>query len=194
MIAALGETTGELFLRRMRNRMLVDRVGRSILRDKPVISSNTINISLLRTYPDSTLGREYVRFLDDNNVSPDTRCKVQYVDDPELAYVMQRYRETHDFFHTLTGLPTTVEAELALKYFELAQTGLPMTMLSAIVGPLALSSQQRHLLYTRLVPWAYQCGAGAKFLLNIRFEEHFQTPLSELQKECNIYPIPFNDL
>ena len=32
--------------------------------------------------------------------------QVRFVDDPELAYVMQRYREIHDFTHTLLGMPT----------------------------------------------------------------------------------------
>ena len=30
--------------------------------------------------------------------------QVKFVDDTELAYVMQRYREVHDFVHTLAGL------------------------------------------------------------------------------------------
>jgi ubiquinone biosynthesis protein Coq4 len=32
--------------------------------------------------------------------------QVRFVDDPELAYIMQRYREIHDFTHTLLGMPT----------------------------------------------------------------------------------------
>jgi Coenzyme Q (ubiquinone) biosynthesis protein Coq4 len=44
--------------------------------------------------------------------------------------VMQRYREYHDFFYTLTGLPSMVEGKVALKVFELANTLLPMTGLS----------------------------------------------------------------
>lgn len=34
------------------------------------------------------------------------QLKVRFVDDPELAYIMQRYREIHDFTHTLLGMPT----------------------------------------------------------------------------------------
>lgn len=42
------------------------------------------------------------------NVSPDTRLPVRFVDDADLAYVMQRYRETHDLVHTLLGCPTNM--------------------------------------------------------------------------------------
>ena len=45
---------------------------------------------------------------------------------------MQRYRECHDFYHALTGLPVIIEGELALKAFEFANTGLPMAGLSLV--------------------------------------------------------------
>lgn len=35
-----------------------------VFRDKPRISSSSINLERLRTLPDGTLGREYVRFMD----------------------------------------------------------------------------------------------------------------------------------
>ena len=36
-------------------------------------------------------------------MTPDTRLAVRIVDDEELAYVMQRYREVHDLMHTVLG-------------------------------------------------------------------------------------------
>ena len=45
-------------------------------------------------------------------MSPDTRLAVRFVDDPELAYVMLRYRQTHDLVHTLLGMPTNMLGEL----------------------------------------------------------------------------------
>lgn len=65
---------------------------------------------------------------------------MKFVDDPELAFVMQRYRELHDFWHVIFGLPPTVFGEICLKYVELVQTGLPVTALSGFVGPLRLTS------------------------------------------------------
>lgn len=45
-------------------------------------------------------------------VSPDTRMPAKFVDDEELAYVIQRYREVHDLMHTLLGMPTNMLGEL----------------------------------------------------------------------------------
>jgi ubiquinone biosynthesis protein Coq4 len=48
-------------------------------------------------------------------VTPDSRLPVQFVDDIELAYVMQRYREAHDLFHTVLGMPTNMLGNNHLK-------------------------------------------------------------------------------
>lgn len=39
---------------------------------------------------------------------------------------MTRYRETHDFIHTLVGMPTNMLGEVAVKWIEAINTGLPM--------------------------------------------------------------------
>ncbi|KAG8447404.1 hypothetical protein GDO86_014759 [Hymenochirus boettgeri] len=111
MVAVLGETTGAVALRNLRDRMSRDPEGFQILQERPRIHTSTLNFKQLRELPDGTLGREYVRFLDVNRVSPDTRMPVKYVDDVELAYVAQRYREVHDLMHTLLGMPTNMLGE-----------------------------------------------------------------------------------
>lgn len=45
------------------------------------------------------------------NVTPDSRAAVQFVDDVELAYVMQRYREMHDLIHTVLQMRTNMLGE-----------------------------------------------------------------------------------
>jgi ubiquinone biosynthesis protein COQ4 len=55
------------------------------------------------------------------------RPEVKFVDDEELAYVMTRYRQVHDFFHVLSELPTTVTGELGVKWLELIQVSNNVT-------------------------------------------------------------------
>ncbi|KAI9284184.1 coenzyme Q biosynthesis protein Coq4-domain-containing protein [Umbelopsis sp. AD052] len=190
MIATLGETTGQRYLESIRDQMLQDRTGRRILRERPVINSKSLDLDRLRSLPSDTFGREYVGWLDKEGVTPDTRAAVQFVDDEELAYVMRRYRECHDFFHTLTGLGVTVEEELALKWFEWVQTGLPMTMLSSLFGHLRLTSPERSRLFQNYVPWAIQCGVSSKPLMNVYFEELLDKPLTSVRKELGIFLPP----
>lgn len=72
------------------------------------------------------------------NVTPDSRQPVQFLDDPQLAYVMTRYRESHDLVHTVLGMPTTMLGEVAVKWFEALNTGLPMCYGGAVFGAMRL--------------------------------------------------------
>jgi ubiquinone biosynthesis protein COQ4 len=50
------------------------------------------------------------------------------------------HEQVHDFWHVLCGLPPTVLGELALKWVEMVQTGLPVAAFSGLFGPLALGA------------------------------------------------------
>lgn len=144
MVAVLGETTGHQALINLRNRMRNDPEGGIILAERPRIRLSTLDLNKMASLPDGSFGREYLRFLEDNKVTPDTRAEVRFVDDEELAYVMQRYREVHDLLHTILGMRTNMLGEVAVKWFEAAQTGLPMCVLGAALGPLRLNSRCSH--------------------------------------------------
>lgn len=68
------------------------------------------------------------------NVTPDSRDHVKFIDDIELAYVMQRYREVHDIFHAVLVMPTTMLGEVTVKWVEALQTRLPMCIGGALFG------------------------------------------------------------
>lgn len=189
MVAALGETTGLSALERMRKSMLLDKTGRRILREQPIISSSTLNMNKLSNLPSNSFGFAYISFLNKFNITPDSRANVKYIGDKELAYVMTRYRQVHDFWHVLVQLPITVEAEIGLKWFEYFQTGLPMTALAALFGPLNLTIEQRNILVEHYIPWAINCANSSKSLMNVYYEDKFEVPLIELQKELGILPI-----
>ncbi|XP_068727744.1 ubiquinone biosynthesis protein COQ4 homolog, mitochondrial-like [Montipora capricornis] len=189
MIATLGETTGLFALRRMYKRMTVDPVGQQILKERPLLNSSTLDYGKLRQLPDGTFGREYVRGMDLNRINPD-RDEVKFVDDKELAFVMQRYREVHDFVHTLAGLSISVPHEIAVKWYEMIQTGLPMCALSSIVAPLRLTARERAYLRRYYIPWAVYCGYQSKFFMNVYFEKHFQEPIDDVRQKMNFTPAP----
>lgn len=107
-IAVFGEISAGLVLNRLYQRMMEDDEGRRILVQKPRINSKTVDLNYLSTLPEDTLGKAYYEFLKKNNVTPDSRLPVRFIEDPELAYVMQRYREVHDLVHTVTGQPTNM--------------------------------------------------------------------------------------
>lgn len=174
--------------------MLASATGRRILRERPRISSSTMNLPHLRSLPPNTVGRSYVAWLDREGVSPDTRLKVEFIDDEECAYVMQRYRECHDFYHALTGLPVVVEGEIALKAFEFANTLLPMTGLS-LFAITRLKARARTRFWTIYLPWAIRNGIMGKELINIYWEKILEKDIDELRGELGIEkPIDMRNL
>ncbi|KAK4946360.1 Ubiquinone biosynthesis protein [Elasticomyces elasticus] len=148
-----------------------------------------MSLERLRLLPENSVGRTYAAWLDREGVTPDTRDAVRYIDDEEEAYVMQRYRECHDFYHAVTGLPVWVEGELGLKAFEFANTGLPMTGLS-LAAIVRLKPLERQRMFDIFLPWAFANGWRSKDLINVYWEEELETDCAELRKRLNIEQPP----
>ncbi|KAF2197677.1 ubiquinone biosynthesis protein coq4, mitochondrial [Delitschia confertaspora ATCC 74209] len=186
LIAAFGEATAQPhFIYTLRDRMLRSPTGRRILRDRPRLTSTTLNIPHLRSLPPNTLGHAYAEWLDREGVSPDTRARVRYIDDEECAYVMQRYRECHDFYHALVGLPVFREGEVALKAFEFANTGLPMTGL-AVFSALTLKKKEWERFWGVYGPWAVRNGIQAEDVISVYWEEELETDVGVLRRRLGI--------
>jgi ubiquinone biosynthesis protein COQ4 len=76
MIAALSETTAGPSLPRLRDEMLKSAEGRRVLRDRPRVNSDTVDMSWLATLPENSFGRAYLRWLERCGVTPDSRSPV----------------------------------------------------------------------------------------------------------------------
>eukprot|EP00002_Diphylleia_rotans_P033259 TRINITY_DN7053_c0_g1_i1.p1 TRINITY_DN7053_c0_g1~~TRINITY_DN7053_c0_g1_i1.p1 ORF type:complete len:164 (+),score=28.47 TRINITY_DN7053_c0_g1_i1:74-565(+) len=112
LVAVLSETTGVSSLGKIVSRMRETEEGQQLLKDKPIINSKNLNLDRLSKLPKDTFGYQYWSYLDTHKISPDTRMPIRFVPDPEMAYALLRYRQTHDFLHTLTGLDVTVHGEV----------------------------------------------------------------------------------
>ena len=214
LVGVVGEATGHAALLRMRTRMRQHPVGRAILKERPVVSEATVPTSWLRSLPEHTFGAEYAKYLDKHGFSPDERPSVRFVDDEELAYIILRYRQArrhptagaataevvhrarvphqvHDFWHVLLGLPPSMVGEVALKWAELAQTGLPMCALGAFAGGARLAPQKLALVVRHVLPWAARHAAGGADLMCVYYERELERPLDELRHELRLtMPLP----
>ncbi|XP_070581869.1 ubiquinone biosynthesis protein COQ4 homolog, mitochondrial-like isoform X2 [Ptychodera flava] len=186
MVAVSGETTGYFTIPRIKQRMMADPVGRQILTERPRINSRTMDLDYLRSLPLGTFGKDYIDFMDKCKISPDTRMPVKFIDNIDDAYVIQRYREVHDFCHSLLGMPTNFKGEVVVKWFEWVQTGLPMCGFAATLAPIKLPMNERIDLTRDYIVWAVKTALTAKFYMNIYFEKHFEQPLDEFRQEIGI--------
>ncbi|GFH07835.1 coenzyme Q biosynthesis protein 4 homolog, partial [Haematococcus lacustris] len=114
LVAAVGETTGLYAVKLLHTRMKKDAVGQRILAERPRITD--ASTSHCWSLPSHTFGGAYAKFMGSRGFHADDRPP-----DEELAYVLTRMREVHDFWHVLFDCHTNVFGELALKAVEFVQ-------------------------------------------------------------------------
>jgi ubiquinone biosynthesis protein COQ4 len=188
LVAAVGETAGMAPVIALRDRMARNETGRLLLAERPHITDAVVSPAW--DMPDGTFGAAYANFMGARGFKADERPQVRFVDDPELAWVVARAREVHDFWHVLFGCHTNVFGEVALKAVEFMQTGLPMTGMAVVAGTWRLRAEDRAVLVREFLPWAARAGAGSADLMCIYYERHLGEDLEELRKRWSIEPAP----
>lgn len=190
LVAALGDATGHFALKRLKKTMSLYPEGREILQERPLMRSSDVDIEYLRSLQPGTFGEAYTKFMDAHSFSMDERSPVRFVDDPDLAYVLTRYRQVHDLWHVLADLPPTVDAEVALKWFEMTQTGLPVATLSALGGSVRVPSDKKKTLRRVYIPWAVRAGRKARPLLTVWYERRWEMSLDDVRAELSFEAAP----
>jgi len=137
-----------------------------------------------------SFGFAYKQWMGERGFSPDSRQPIRFLDDPSLGYVLLRYRQVHDFWHVLCDLPPTIVGEIAVKWFEMIQTGLPVCVLSSLFGPFRLTGREKQILFRYYVPWAISAARQSVFLMNVYYEHHLSANIHSLRKALNITPAP----
>ncbi len=165
--------------------------GQRMLADRPELSTELVDYDRLRTLPASTLGGAYVRHLDGNRITADYQAAAtRHVDDPDLAYLMRRFRQTHDVWHALLGLGITGHEEVIIHWFSYGQLRLPVSALIMVFGTL------KHLVLERRWPAlrhtlleAYRSGRDAAPLLGVIWEDLWDLPLDEVRARYKLRPL-----
>ncbi|XP_022115770.2 ubiquinone biosynthesis protein COQ4 homolog, mitochondrial [Pieris rapae] len=186
MISCMGEVTGGEALNYMRQKMLETNEGAEILREMPRINSQLVCFKTLSQMPKNTVGRVYADFMVENKITPDARLPVHFIDDPEMAYVIQRYREVHDLVHATLFMKTNMLGEVTIKWIEGIQTKLPMCISGGIWGAARLKPKHRQLYLKQYLPWAIKTGNDAKFMQGIYFEKRWNQDIDDFHREMNI--------
>lgn len=124
VVNALPGASFERIVRRLRT----TPEGSRLLAAKPSIARVLCERDKMRALPDGTLGREYARFMDDENISVEGLVAAgQREGRPgdELEFVFERLRDTHDLWHVVTRYKGDLLGEAALQAFNFAQIRHP---------------------------------------------------------------------
>jgi len=160
--------------------------GREVLRARPAIDCEQIDLAALSKLPEGTLGQAYSAFLTSRNLTPEVFVAPRDVRDENVRYLSQRMRQTHDLWHVLTGYDTDVLGEIELQAFMYAQLGTPFSLLVAVLG--MSRARPRTIALPRRVWAAFMRGKHAEQLVWRFWERHFTTPVADLRRMLKLVP------
>jgi ubiquinone biosynthesis protein COQ4 len=190
-IHRVEEITGRPRYRHILDEMRASPDGQRLLAEKPELSSEQVDYDALRALPASTLGGAYVRHLDGNKITADYQAaKTRHIDDPDMAYLMRRFRQTHDVWHALLGIGITGHEEVIIHWFSYGQLRLPvsaMIMLFGTMKHLVLERRWGALRHSMLE--AYRAGRDAAPLLAVYWEDYWEEPLDSVRAAYGVHPL-----
>ena len=190
-IHRVEEITGRPRMRALLAELQQTPEGRRLLDERPELSSDHVDYDQLRALPASTFGGAYARHLDDNGITADYQAAAtRHVDDPDLAYLMRRFRQTHDVWHALLGLGIAGHEEVIVHSFSYGQLRLPvsaMIMFFGTVKHIVLERRWGALRHSMLD--AYRAGRAAAPLMAVYWEDLWEAPLETVRVAYNVKPL-----
>ncbi len=190
-IHRVEEITGRPRFRALLAAMSETPEGRRLLAERPELSSEHVEYDRLRALPATTFGGAYVRHLDGNGITADYQAAAtRHVDDPDIAYLMRRFRQTHDVWHALLGLGIAGHEEVIIHSFSYGQLRLPvsaMIMLFGTMKHIVLERRWGALRHSMLE--AYRAGREAAPLMPVYWEDLWEAPLETVRVAYNVIPL-----
>mmetsp|Transcript_9966 Transcript_9966/g.20330 ORF Transcript_9966/g.20330 Transcript_9966/m.20330 type:complete len:303 (+) Transcript_9966:96-1004(+) len=196
-VATTLDISSTLTLSHIQSEMMKSVAGTRILTERPTAATHMpeSTFSSLSSLPSNSFGRYYFEFMSSHGFDPHHRPTVKYVDDVDMAYILLRYRESHDFYHTIYNLPPTVLGEIVLKYIELLEFKLGGAGLQAVIGSIGLLKEaERKQLVEEYIPWVLRNFnnrrrlASGTSLLEVFWEEELQEDMDVLRSRLAIEP------
>jgi len=190
-IHRVEEITGRPRYRQLLTELASTPEGQRLLRERPELSSETVDFDHLRGLPASTLGGAYARHLDGNGITADYQAAAtRHVDDPDMAYLMRRFRQTHDVWHTLLGVGIAGHEEVIVHWFSFGQLRLPVSAMIMLFGSLKhLVLEKRWDAMRHSMLDAYREGKAAVPLLGVMWEDRWDRPLDDVRAEVRVQPL-----
>ena len=176
-------------------RVLADPVGRRLLDEERSLLPVLSDLQSLLALPEGSLGREYARFMEQEELSVTDFAEASLASMSELDYrdrrawtLAQRLRDMHDLIHVVSGYGRDLLGEMAV--------------LSFSAGSRGRGGNYRHSFVLRLAQWKFaragrpdaagvlraasERGARAAFLPAVEWERLLPFPLWLVREQLGI--------
>ena len=183
-------------------RVMRDETGRRILLEGRSLHPVLLDFARLRSLPGGTLGSEYVRFMEENEIdivsfaeaSLRHMAREDYANDAVWTLV-NRARDIHELVHVVAGYGTDELGEMCGLAFTLRQDPRPNATRFAIRVNVASFRRQGFEHAEAVIAAAYRRGAGVPELVAIDWERMLDRRLEDVRAELRISePVPYEPI
>lgn len=180
---------------RLANRMRRSPTGGALLARRDNLLSVLCDRARLEAMPEDSLGRAYLRFLDSEGItaaglvqaSMDGVGLAAVADlDPDVRWMRERMRDSHDLWHTVTGYKGDLLGEASILAFTFAQTRHPGVGFLASLGLVFGNIPGAR----RLVARGFLRGRRARWFPAVDWIALLPRPLDEVRRELGIDEVP----
>lgn len=184
------------------DRVVADEAGRRILTRGRSLQLTLLDFDRLRALPDGTLGWEYVRFMETNQIdivafaeaSLRYMAREDYAND-EASTLVNRARDIHELVHLVSGYGTDDLGEMCELAFFIREDPPPGTSRLAIRINMAAFRRRGYRHSEAAIAQAFQRGARAGLPLAADWEGMTSEPLSSVRRSLGISePPPYDPI
>lgn len=147
---------------------------------------DTPKMEVLAQLPDGSFGKLLHKHLVDHTLDLDLFPR--FTGKTPIDYASVRVYQDHDLWHVLLGKGVSVEDEIEIQAFGVAQYQSPISTLLVAGGLLHLLLKDPVLAVQALgqAVNGYNLGKRAKNLLQIRLHDMFALPIEEVREHCGL--------
>ncbi|XGW00316.1 MAG: Coq4 family protein [Leptolyngbya sp. BL-A-14] len=146
------------------------------------------DLDALLQYPQGSLGHAYAYQMKQSGFQT---FEPTIVPTSDTRYVENRWQQTHDIWHIITGFDTSEIGEIGLQAFYLAQFQLPLASLLIANALISATLLQPNVLNVMLsaIAQGWQMGKTARPLIAQKWEDAWEKPLTVWRAELNVQPV-----
>lgn len=177
------------------HRFRQDPMGRERLRERRKLIDTLKRTDWLASLPEGTLGRAYLAFMAEENLSAQGLVEISMEggmtlpdDGSDRHFIGRQLRDVHDLFHVLSGYGRDELGEVCVLAFSYPHQGTRSFAVIATLGALHLHRRLKVPGVLRAVWQAWRQGRAATWLLAQPMEELLTQDLTQLRRQLNIAP------
>ncbi|MDJ0790033.1 MAG: Coq4 family protein [Myxococcota bacterium] len=179
------------------DRCMRDDTARRILEEGRSLHPVLLDFRRLRSLPDGTLGREYARFMDENEIdivsfaeaSWKHMVREDYANDAAWT-LANRLRDIHEIVHVISGYGTDVLGEMCEIVFNIREDPRPRAAWFAVKTNLVKFRRMGAPEAEATIREAHARGQRAGLMVGTDWEALLDWPLEDVRRKLGISPPP----